>query len=98
MYIHDLNCGWMNHPFARNRFMVDDAATVSKIIGSGTVEVSIDTALGADVGSVKTGAVEVEEIEEPLAEPPYSYLLSSPSAHPPRNSNTQKTCIPMPTS
>jgi hypothetical protein len=22
MYVHDLNCGWMEHNFVRNRFLV----------------------------------------------------------------------------
>ena len=68
MYLHDLNCGWMDHPFARNRFMVDEAATLSKILGTGVAEVYIDTRLGADVRGVKTSADEAEEIEEALAD------------------------------
>lgn len=73
MYIHDLNCGWMNHPFARNRFMVDEAATLSKILGTGVAEVFIDTGRGADAGIVEAGADDAEETDEPLSaliEPP----------------------------
>ena len=51
MYIHDLNCGWMNHPFVTNRFMVDEAAILSKIIKTGVKEVFIDTRLGADISA-----------------------------------------------
>ncbi len=68
MYIHDLNCGWMDHPFARNRFMVDDFATLNKIHGTGVVEVDIDTDLGADVRVVETSMVDVEDIEGSLAD------------------------------
>ncbi len=68
MYIHDLNCGWMDHPFARNRFKVDEAATLNRILGTGVAEVYIDTALGADVRVADTGTVEVGEIEESLAD------------------------------
>jgi putative nucleotidyltransferase with HDIG domain len=68
MYIHDLNCGWMDHPFARNRFKVDEVATLNKILGTGVAEVYIDTALGADVRVADTGTVEVGEIEESLAD------------------------------
>ncbi len=31
MYVHDLNCGWLDHPFARNRFLIDDAETLARI-------------------------------------------------------------------
>ncbi len=78
MYIHDLNCGWMDHPFARNRFKVDEVATLNKILGTGVAEVFIDTALGADVRVAESSTEnveEIEEIEEPLAEP--SAFISS---------------------
>lgn len=31
MYIHDLNCGWLDHPFVPDTFQVRDQATVGKI-------------------------------------------------------------------
>lgn len=49
MYIHDLNCGWMDHPFASNRFLVKDAATIRKIHALGVHEFYIDTQRGADL-------------------------------------------------
>ena len=30
MYIHDLNCGWLDHPFVSNTFQVRDQATVGR--------------------------------------------------------------------
>jgi putative nucleotidyltransferase with HDIG domain len=78
MYIHDLNCGWMKHPFALSRFMVNDSATLNKILGTGVAEVYIDTRLGADVRIEEIIPVEAEDatevaeaadVEEPLAEP-----------------------------
>lgn len=64
MYIHDLNCGWMDHPFVRNRFMVEDAATLSKILAIDVAEACIDTDLGADVGIAESGTVGVKEVKE----------------------------------
>jgi putative nucleotidyltransferase with HDIG domain len=49
MYIHDLNCGWMEHSFFANRFLIEDAATVRKIAATGVHEVYIDTRLGDDI-------------------------------------------------
>lgn len=42
MYVHDLNCGWLAHPFARNRFLIKDQATVERIRALGVEEVWID--------------------------------------------------------
>lgn len=61
MYIHDLNCGWMDHPFAFNRFRVKDKETVAKIIEYGIREVYIDTDLGLDV---KDGRAQEEVASE----------------------------------
>lgn len=49
MYIHDLNCGWLDHPFITNAFYVRDPATVDKIVKLGIRELYIDTLKGADV-------------------------------------------------
>jgi putative nucleotidyltransferase with HDIG domain len=49
MYIHDLNCDWMSHPFLRNRFVVSTEAEIQKIADSGIHEVYIDISRGLDV-------------------------------------------------
>ena len=35
MYIHDLTCGWLDHPFMSNAFYVKDQATCDKIVNLG---------------------------------------------------------------
>src|SRR5574343_507992 len=61
MYIHDLNCGWMDHPFMTNAFHVRDQSTVEKIVNLGIRELYIDTVKGADVWEAKTqGEVNAE--------------------------------------
>jgi putative nucleotidyltransferase with HDIG domain len=72
MYIHDLNCSWMNHPFALSRFKVDEVATLNKMVEAGVAEVFIDTALGSDVMVAEASTEdirEVEKIDDPLSEP-----------------------------
>lgn len=49
MYIHELCASWMEHPFWRNAFMLDDPADIRRIAECGIHEVWIDTARGADV-------------------------------------------------
>ena len=49
MFIHDLNCGWTEHPFMRNHFAVRDAAVIQKLYQHGIREVYIDTGRGLDI-------------------------------------------------
>lgn len=54
MFIHDLNCGWMEHNFVRNRFAVEDDETAKKVRALGTHEIYIDTERGHDVVDAPT--------------------------------------------
>ncbi len=49
MYIHDLSCDWMTHPFIRNRFLVTTDEEVRKVLTAGIHDVIIDTSKGEDV-------------------------------------------------
>jgi putative nucleotidyltransferase with HDIG domain len=50
MFIHHLECGWMQHPFLTNQFKLTQQSEIEKIIAHGIRAVSIDTARGlADV-------------------------------------------------
>ncbi|GAB4297317.1 MAG: HD-GYP domain-containing protein [Thiohalomonadaceae bacterium] len=54
MYIHDLNCGWMDHPFLANSFKIKDIETIQRISTMGIQEVYIDTGKGDDVSAAMT--------------------------------------------
>ncbi|MCL2075139.1 MAG: HD-GYP domain-containing protein [Betaproteobacteria bacterium] len=62
MYVHDLNCGWMEHPFLTNTFLVDGRARIAKIRSLGIKELYIDTERGLDLSHART----VEEVEGTL--------------------------------
>ncbi|MCL2020601.1 MAG: HD-GYP domain-containing protein [Betaproteobacteria bacterium] len=62
MYVHDLNCGWMEHPFLSNTFLVDGKARIAKIRSLGVRELYIDTERGLDLPYAPTA----EEVEEHL--------------------------------
>lgn len=68
MFIHDLNCGWLDHPFLSNAFAVRDEATVSKIISLGIRELYIDTIKGADLFEGKPQQDVNAEMERRLQE------------------------------
>jgi putative nucleotidyltransferase with HDIG domain len=54
MFIHDLNCGWMDHSFLRNSFMLRKESDLQRILESGISEVYIDTVKGIDAGGAPT--------------------------------------------
>ncbi len=52
MYVQDVNCSWMDHPFATNHFMVKSVDRINEIKALGVHELYIDTARGYDVEGV----------------------------------------------
>jgi len=56
MFIQDLSCDWMAHPFVRNRFVITSEAEIRKIINAGIHDVVIDSARGLDVDDAPTVA------------------------------------------
>ena len=54
MFIHDLNCDWMTHPFVRQRFLLGSEGDLRKIIDAGIHDVVIDSARGLDVQDAPT--------------------------------------------
>ena len=73
MYLHDLNCGWLAHPFLRAQFKIEDAATIRRILDAGIREVYIDTDRGRDVAVEPTA-------EEVCAQPETQIEEIAPSA------------------
>jgi putative nucleotidyltransferase with HDIG domain len=54
MYIHDLNCGWLQHGFLRQRFMLSHPGQIQKMRDQGMYEIYIDTERGDDVAGAPT--------------------------------------------
>jgi HD-GYP domain-containing protein (c-di-GMP phosphodiesterase class II) len=54
MFIHDLSCDWMTHPFIRNRFLITQDEEIGKIIDAGIHDVVIDSNKGLDVQDAPT--------------------------------------------
>ncbi|OIQ99173.1 hypothetical protein GALL_187550 [mine drainage metagenome] len=49
MFIHDLNCSWIAHPF-----LLEDEKTIAEMAGYGIRELFIDTGNGLDVEGAQT--------------------------------------------
>jgi HD-GYP domain-containing protein (c-di-GMP phosphodiesterase class II) len=49
MFIHDLDCGWLDHPFLRNRFLLSTEDEIRKIRSAQIRGLVIDCSKGLDV-------------------------------------------------
>ena len=54
MFIHDLDCDWMTHPFVRSRFLLTRDEEIRKIIDAGIRGVVVDCVKGLDVRAAPT--------------------------------------------
>lgn len=68
MYIHDLNCDWMSHPFLLKRFLVKDESAIDKIAAAGIHQVYIDTDKGQDVAHAPTVMEVKHKLEQEIIE------------------------------
>ena len=68
MYVHDLSCDWMTHPFMRNRFLLRSDEEIRKIIAAGIHDVVIDNSKGLDVQDAPSVAQVAAAIERELVQ------------------------------
>jgi len=68
MYVHDLSCDWMTHPFMRNRFLLRSNDEIRKIIAAGIHDVVIDNSKGLDLQDAPTVAQAAAAIERELVQ------------------------------
>ncbi len=71
MHLHRLEGSWMQHPFWRSRFLIEDAGDLKRLLACGVAECWIDVSLGADVVPAAAGrTAPVPVAAEPSAAPP----------------------------
>ena len=62
MHLHEMCGAWLDHPFWKTRFVLQDATDVTKLHGSGVRECWIDVSKGLDVAA--------DEAQSPSVAPP----------------------------
>ena len=75
MFIHELDCDWLTHPFLRNQFKLSSEQQIQKILDTGIHHVYIDTEKGLDVADAPTA----EEVRETLHKQMIEIATSQPS-------------------
>ncbi len=79
MYVERFEGSWLDHPFWRSRFVLEDPKDLVRILGSGSTHVWIDTQLGLDVEAPPAPAPATAPVVSDLADP----ARSSPTASEP---------------
>jgi len=82
MYVHDLSCDWMTHPFMRNRFLLRSEDEIRKIIAAGIHDVVIDNSKGLDLQDAPSvaqaaAAIEIELVQIASAPQPVTRISLS---------------------
>ncbi|MBX3616497.1 HD-GYP domain-containing protein [Nitrosomonas sp.] len=65
MYIHELRGNWLEHPFWRKSFKLEQQKDLDKLLGCSFDEIWIDTAKGLDVKSLERNPEPTKSIAEP---------------------------------
>jgi HD-GYP domain-containing protein (c-di-GMP phosphodiesterase class II) len=68
MFVHDLNCDWMTHPFLRSRFLLKSPQQLQTILDLGVPDVYIDTDRGLDAPDAPTQDDVTAELDRKLHE------------------------------
>src|ERR1043166_4638604 len=74
VFVHDFNCGWLHHPFLRNRVKLKTDKEIEQIVKHHIREVYIDTDFGIDVDDAPTKAEVDDEIQTNMAQLPDSEM------------------------
>ncbi len=83
MYIHDLNCGWLQHGFLRQQFLLKSLDQIEKMRHQGMHDVYIDTGKGGDLPGAPTEA-EVQQVLQEQLEASGTQKASLPTARVPQ--------------
>ncbi len=69
MFVHDLNCGWLQHGFLRPKFLIKHQGQIQKMRDQGLGEIYIDTTQGDDLAGTSTQAETGRGLESQLQDP-----------------------------
>ena len=67
MFLHELCGSWMDHPFWRSKFLIEDPQDIQRVLASNVRELWVDTSKGLDVEAGQVKEETDQEIDEVLA-------------------------------
>jgi HD-GYP domain-containing protein (c-di-GMP phosphodiesterase class II) len=85
MFIQGFEGSWMDHPFWRNRFVLEEPRDLARVMASGVTAVWIDISKGSDVDGTAAAAPAAETPPLPEAAPPANVAAAARRADPDRH-------------
>lgn len=67
MYVHELPCSWMDHPFLFSKFKVKSDEQIGEVVAAGITELYIDTRQGLDAANATTSEEINREVDQEVA-------------------------------
>ncbi|MCE7914724.1 MAG: HD-GYP domain-containing protein [Nitrosomonas sp. PRO4] len=80
MYIHEIRGNWLEHPFWRKSFMLDNPKDLEKLIDCGLDEIWIDTRKGLDVAADQTVTEPQSNVKPAIDDEPQKIKKNSVSS------------------
>ncbi len=78
MFVHDMDCGWMEHPFLTDSFTVRSDKDIERMIGYGILVLYIDSEKGLDVADAPTRQEVEQSITRKISEVVNRFKLVEP--------------------
>ena len=88
MYIHELDCSWMKHPFTRNQFKITQQSDIKKIHSADIKSLKINTDKGIDIEEHTSN---LSSAKEPLKEQSKDKIPNDSSTNNSDKNNLKKT-------
>jgi putative nucleotidyltransferase with HDIG domain len=83
MHLHEMCGAWLDHPFWRTKFVLQDPADLGKLLASGVKEVVIDVVKGRDVDApASSGVAPLASVPVAVAAPAATPRPAVPAAEP----------------
>lgn len=86
MYVHDLDCGYLQHGFLLPRFLIKGEGQIQKMRRQGLERIYIDTAKGLDLEEAPT----LEQVRTEVHKELQAMASAGPAAPPPRVSQKEE--------
>lgn len=89
MYVHDLDCGYLQHGFLLPRFLIKGEGQIQKMRKQGLARIYIDTLKGQDVEEAPT----LEEVQKEVRRDLEATVSAGPAAAPARVSQKEEAKV-----
>ncbi len=93
MYVHELHCAWIDHPFMKNQFVLKSSEDIQKVINAKIEFVSIDISKGVGLPEDSMDVFPTEEKQAVVSTPAVEPEVKAPPIDINQSINHAKTLV-----